>query len=205
MSNTTTSVTTIFFDIGGVLGTNGWGHESRIKAAKHFELDYEALEHAHSKLSNDLDTSSITLAQYLDQIVFFKPRSFSQDDFVAFMKNESQPYEDSLTLVAKLAATGSYFLATINNESKELNDYRIAKFGLSKYFSAFFSSGYLKIRKPEKEIYQMALSVCQKQAAECLFIDDREENLEWPKRLGMKTIRFENALKLEQDLKLYKI
>ncbi|MGA8231488.1 MAG: HAD-IA family hydrolase, partial [Candidatus Acidiferrales bacterium] len=78
--------------------------------------------------------------------------------------------------------------------------YRIRQYQLRKYFSAFFSSCYLGVRKPDAAIYQLALSITQRAPAECVMIDDRPLNLECAKELGISTIAFTNAKQLEEDL-----
>jgi len=113
---------------------------------------------------------------------------------------QSQPKPDSIEIARQLAAAHKYFMATINNEILELNLYRIEQFGLRRYFSVFFSSCFLGLRKPDEAIYRTALQVSQHRPAECIFIDDREVNLECPRELGLATILFRDAAQLRQDL-----
>ena len=202
-----TPISAIFFDIGGVLGTNGWDHVSRHRAAENFKLDRQSLEKTHAELAEALDTSAISVDDYIQKAVFNDPaqkkscKTFKPEDFLAFMKNESQPYKESIAVAAQLAAAKKFYMATLNNESAELNNYRIDKFGLSPYFQAFFSSGYLGARKPDKLIYERAIWISHQDPAQSLFIDDREANLEIPRQLGFRTIRFVSADQLNQDLK----
>ncbi|MDR3613747.1 MAG: HAD-IA family hydrolase [Candidatus Obscuribacterales bacterium] len=190
----------IFSDVGGVLATNGWDHISRRKAAEQFNLDYEEFESYHQKVADSFDAGLITLTQYLKATVFYEARSFSVDDFFAFMKMQSQANSDALGVVKALQATGKYRLATINNESFELNDFRIKKFALADYFESFFSSCYMGLRKPEPEIYRRALLISNSCAEDSVFIDDREENLVAPKELNMQTILFVDAQQLRDSL-----
>jgi putative hydrolase of the HAD superfamily len=190
----------IFSDVGGVLATNGWDHNSRRKAAEQFQLDYDEFESYHKKVADSFDAGLITLTQYLNATVFYEPRSFSADDFFAFMKTQSQPNSVALEVIKALKATGKYRLATINNESFELNDFRIKKFALSDYFGSFFSSCYMGLRKPAPEIYRRALLISNSCAEDSVFIDDREENLVSPKGLNMQTILFVDAQQLRDSL-----
>jgi len=194
-------LTTIFFDIGGVLLTDGWDHESRRAAARQFELDWEEYADRHERVAHQIETNRLTLEQYLDRAVFYRPRDFSREEFRRFIFAQSQPKPDSLEIVAQLAAAKNYFLATINNEIFELNIYRLEHFGLRPLFSAFFSSCFLGMRKPDEAIYRLALHVSQRLPEECIFIDDREVNLECPRELGLDTIHFENANGLRSALK----
>ena len=193
-------VTTIFFDIGGVLLTDGWGHVSRRAAAEKFGLDWEEYAERHEKVAHVIEVNRLTLERYLDRVVFFRPRSFSREEFRDFIFAQSQPKPDVLKIAAELAQSGRYFMATLNNEILELNVFRIEKFDLRRYFPAFFSSCFLGLRKPDEEIYRMVLQVTQRAPEECLFIDDREVNLECPRELGMKTILFADAAQLRTEL-----
>jgi putative hydrolase of the HAD superfamily len=195
-----TEITTIFCDVGGVLGTDGWDHRSRKRAVEHFKLDFDAFEALHAKYAEAFDIGAISADQYMQEVVFTEPRHFAKVDFFQFMKNESIGFPESLQVISALAASGDYFMATINNESVELNQYRIEKFGLKSLFSAFFSSCYLGIRKPDVGIFQRALLISNKEAGEAVFIDDRQGNLVNAQKLGMHTVLFENAPQLVKDL-----
>ena len=193
-------ISTIFFDIGGVLLTDGWGHDSRRAAAEKFGLDWEEYSDRHEKVGHAIETNRMSLEQYLDRAIFYRPREFSREEFRAFIFAQSQPKPESIAIVAQLADSKNHFLATINNEVLELNLYRLEHFGLRRYFPVFFSSCFLGLRKPDEAIYRLALQVTQEAPANCIFIDDREVNLECPRELGMNTILFRDAAQLRSEL-----
>ena len=193
-------ITTIFFDIGGVLLTDGWGHDSRRAAAEKFGLDWEEYSDRHEKVGHAIETNRMSLEQYLDRAIFYRPREFSREEFRAFIFAQSQPKPESIAIVAQLADSKNHFLGTINNEVLELNLYRLEHFGLRRYFRVFFSSCFLGLRKPDEAIYRLALQVTQEAPANCIFIDDREVNLECPRELGMRTILFQDAEQLRSEL-----
>ena len=193
-------ITTIFFDIGGVLLTDGWGHDSRRAAAEQFGLDWEEYSDRHEKVGHAIETNRMSLEQYLDRAIFYRPREFSREEFRAFIFAQSQPKPESIAIVAQLADSKNHFLATINNEVLELNLYRLEHFGLRRYFRVFFSSCFLGLRKPDEAIYRLALQVTQQAPANCIFIDDREVNLECPRELGLNTILLQDAAQLRADL-----
>ena len=195
------AITAIFSDVGGVLLTNGWDRHSRRRLVEQFKLDWDEFEDRHELISTAFETGRLTLDHYLDRTVFYRPREFSKDRIKDFMLAESEPIEGSLELIARLAASCKSFLSTLNNESRELNLYRIERFGLKKFFTVFFSSCFLGAKKPDEEIYVKALAISQRAPAECVFIDDRALNLDVPRRLGMRTIQFQNAAQLESDLR----
>ena len=194
-------ISTLFFDVGGVILTNGWDHLSREEAARHFAYDYESVERRHQPLFEEFDCGKLSLDEYLDQVIFFEDRNFSREDFVGFMKQQSKAHEGSIEVMDKLSRIGHYFLATINNESFALNQYRIDTFQLKKYFTAFLSSCYLNVTKPNQKIFKKALWITQRKAEECLFIDDREENATAARACGLQSIHLENLNDLEALLK----
>jgi putative hydrolase of the HAD superfamily len=142
------------------------------------------------------------LDQYLDRTIFYRPRPFRQQAVRDFMYAQSEALPGSLDVVARLAQARKVFLAMLNNESRELNLYRIEKFGLRNYFSVFFSSCYLGVSKPDPQIYRLALDLSQRQPQESVVIDDRSLNLESARRLGLHTIQFLNAQQIENDLRI---
>jgi putative hydrolase of the HAD superfamily len=196
-----TKVTAVFFDVGGVFLSNGWDRPARREAARKFHLDWDEFEDRHELMVHSFETGQATLDEYLTRTVFYRERAFTREEFLAFIYAQSLPMPESLDVMRRLAAAGRYLMATVNNESRELNEYRIKQFHLREYFEAFLSSCYLGVRKPDEAIYRLALSITQRLPAECLFIDDRGLNLECAKELGMHTIQFQNAGQLEEELK----
>jgi putative hydrolase of the HAD superfamily len=194
-------INSVFWDIGGVILTNGWDHNSRAVAVQTFGLDADEYRERHDLSFPAFDAGQITLNQYLDRTIFYKPRTFSREEFTAFMFAQSKEYPETRAVLTDVAQSGKYFVASINNEPKELNDYRIEAFGLRKEFQVFFSSCYLNHRKPEETIYKIALEVSQRNPEKCVFVDDRPLNLENPRRLGMHAIHHQNAQQLRNDLK----
>jgi len=194
------SVKTLFFDIGGVCLTNGWDHISREKSTKYFSLDYEELERKHKKIFKQFEKGKITLDKYLDEILFYEKREFTKQDYIDFMYSQSKALDSTLKLLSKLKARQEYKIASINNESLELNRYRIMKYNLDKYFDCFFSSCYLGTRKPEPDIFYKALKILHNEPDECLFLDDREENYRSALTVGMNAILIYDIKELEHKL-----
>ncbi len=194
-------ISALFWDVGGVLLTNGWDRRARENAARQFELDWEDFEDRHELVVGRFETGRLSLDRYLDRTIFYRSRDFGKDEFKACMFAQSKPVEGSLEIVARLARSGRYLLGTLNNESRDLNLYRIEHFGLRQYFTVFMSSCFLGVKKPEDEIFRLALDLSQREPEECLFIDDRELNLECAARLGLRTLHFRNAAQLDQDLR----
>ena len=195
------AIDSLFWDIGGVLATNGWDHNSRMEAVQAFGFDWEEFRERHDLSFPAFDAGQITLDQYLDRTLFYRTRKFTREEFTGFMFAQSREYPESRAVLSELARTRRYYIASINNEPRELNQYRIEAFNQRRDFQAFFSSCYLHARKPEETIYRIALDVSQRKPETSVFIDDRPLNLENPRRLGMHVIHFENATQLRTDLK----
>ncbi len=194
-------ITTLFWDIGGVILTNGWDRGSRRDAATTFKFDWDEFQDRHDLSFPAFDSGQITLNEYLDRTLFYRARSFSREEFTAFMFAQSKEYPESRAVLSATARTGKYFIGAINNEPLELNQYRIEAFRLRQEFFVFFSSCYVRSRKPEETIFRVALEVTQRAPEQCIFIDDRPLNLESPRRLGMTAIHFQNAEQLRSELR----
>ena len=196
-------ITTIFWDIGGVILTNGWDRNSRKAACEAFEIDWEEFQDRHDLSFPAFDAGQITINEYLDRTLFYRHRNFTREEFTAFMLAQSKEYPESRAMLHAVARSGKYFVGAINNEPLELNQYRIETFNLRRDFLVFFSSCYVHSRKPEELIFRVALAVTQRPPAQCLFIDDRALNLESPRRLGMHAIHYQNAGQLRSELREY--
>jgi putative hydrolase of the HAD superfamily len=194
-------ITTLFFDIGGVILTNGWDRGSRREGANVFHFDYEEFQDRHDLSFPAFDTGHITLNEYLDRTLFYRQRPFTREEFIAFMFAQSKEHTATRAVLTAAASGGKYFIGSINNEPLELNQYRIDAFHLRREFLVFFSSCYVRARKPEETIFRIALEVTQRPAEQCLFIDDRPLNLECPRRLGFNVIHYQNAEQLRSELR----
>jgi putative hydrolase of the HAD superfamily len=149
---------------------------------------------------SSFERGKITLDEYLDRTVFYRERPFTRDQFRDFMFSLSKPIPDVLAFARGLADSGKYFMGTLNNESRELNLYRIGQFGLREVFRLFVSSCFVGLRKPESGIYRLATEITQINPAECCFIDDRALNLECAAKLGMRTIQMQTLHQLREEL-----
>jgi len=194
------TIRALFWDVGGVLLTNAWDHTQRSQALKQFQMEEEEFHDRHEMVVSSFERGKITLDEYLDRTVFYRPRPFTREAFRDYMFSLSQPFLDVLQFAQSLSNSGKYFMGTINNESRELNNYRINEFGLRKIFRLFISSCFVGLRKPESGIYRLAVETTQFPAEECCFIDDRALNLECAAKLGMHTIEMDHLDQLRADL-----
>jgi putative hydrolase of the HAD superfamily len=194
-------ISTILWDIGGVLLTNAWDRQQRDAVLARFGLDRADFELRHAEIAEPWERDEISADEYLRRTVFFQPRPFSQAEFLDAIRAESTILPDSaLGIVRQLAASEEYVLAMVNNETRAMNEYRLKKFNLQKLFSAFFTSCYLGVRKPDRRIYEIALDVLQRDPEGVVFVDDRPENVSAAVTLGIHGIRYEGSAQLADQL-----
>ncbi len=181
-------ITTLFTDIGGVLLTNGWDRHARGEASVLFNLDSVDLEERHHLTFDTYEVGKLTLDEYLERIVFFKERTFSYDDFKTFMFKKSLPYPEMIELICDLKKKYNLKVAVISNEGRELNQYRINTFKLNEFVDFFVSSSFVHFRKPDADIFKVAIDISQSDVATSLYIDDRMLFVQVAEGLGLKGI-----------------
>jgi putative hydrolase of the HAD superfamily len=193
-----------FWDCGGVLLTNGWDEHARERVAKHFGLNFDEFEKRHHPANDLWERGRIDVHEYLRETVFYVARPFSEDEFFARMRDVSQVlHPGMIEFLGAMRAQGSRDTTTymLSNESRELMAYRIPRFGLAGLFDAYLVSAYMGLRKPEAAFFQCALDVSQCQPDECVFVDDREENLEGARKLGIQGIRLTSPEQVIAELR----
>jgi putative hydrolase of the HAD superfamily len=194
-------ISTILWDVGGVLLTNGWDHNERAAVLKKFQLDTGPFEQRHELANDPWEKGLMTAEEYLLRTVFYEPRSFTPDEFLQAMKERSTLLPHSaMRILQDLAASEELELAMLNNEARELNDYRIELFELGRYFDSFFSSCYVGLRKPDPKFFDLALDVLQRDAGEVAFIDDRQGNCDAAAALGIHAIHYLDEAQCVQAL-----
>ena len=197
-------IDTLFLDIGGVLLSNGWGHLSRENAAKKFRLNYLEMDVSHNFIFNIYEMGKITLDDYLDTVVFNHPRDFSKEDFKEFMFSQSVEQPGMLQWFKEWKQTCGFKVISINNEGRELNNYRIKKFSLHMCFDAFISSCEVGMRKPDPGIFNLALGIAQVYKEECIYIDDRLMLTEAAQKQGIRSFHhqdFETTKQILEDIR----
>jgi len=188
----TSAITCLFLDIGGVLLTDGWDHAARAQAAERFKLDPKELEDRHHLTFDTYEVGKLTLEEYLDRIVFYRKRSFTRAAFREFMFARSKPFPEMIELVCRLKARHQLKLAVVSNEGRELNLHRIRKFKLDGFVDFFISSCFVHFRKPDADIYRLALDVAQVPRDRVVYIEDRPMFVQVAGTLGIRGIRHVN-------------
>jgi putative hydrolase of the HAD superfamily len=184
----TPPIKALFLDIGGVLLTNGWGRLSRLRAAEHFGFDFDEFNKRHLVVFDTYESGKMSLEEYLELTVFYQSTNFTIDEFRSFLLSESRPYLEMIELISAIKRNYNLRTIAVNNEPKEINEYRIQKYGLKSFIDVFASSCYLQTRKPDKEIYRFALNLAQAGPEEIIYIDDRLVLTQAAHNLGLNTI-----------------
>jgi HAD superfamily hydrolase (TIGR01509 family) len=185
---TASRITTLFLDIGGVLLTNGWDHHARKRAATNFKLDLAEMEDRHHLTFDTYEEGKLTLEEYLARVVFYQKRPFARAQFRHFMFAQSKPYPQMIELVRKLKAKYGLRIVVVSNEARELNSHRIQKFRLDRFVDSFVSSCFVHLRKPDADIFRLALDIAQKPAREVVYIENTPMFVQIAEGLGIRSI-----------------
>ena len=181
-------ITALFVDVGGVLLTNGWDHLARKRAAKNFKLQWAEMEDRHRLVFETHEEGKIAFEEYLGRVVFCKKRPFTRAQFRDFMFAQSQPYPEMIELVAQLKVRHRLRIAVVSNEGRELNAYRIRKFNLDGFVDSFISSSFVHVRKPDADIFRLALDIAQTPARHVLYIENTPMFVQIAEGLGIRSI-----------------
>lgn len=196
-------IKTLFLDIGGVLISNGWDRYARQKAVKKFKLNPEELSDRHHIFFETYEAGKLTLKEYLDNVIFYESRNFTETDFMNFMCQQSLPLKGSIEYFMAIKKKYKLNIIALSNEGRELNEYRIKTYKLDKLFNAFVSSCYVHLRKPDKQIFRMALDISFTEPKHALFIDDRIIHVQIAGSLGINAIQFKNLATTKKLMESY--
>jgi putative hydrolase of the HAD superfamily len=183
-----TAITCVFLDIGGVLLTDGWDHHARKRAATNFKLEFAEVEERHHLTFETYEEGKLTLEDYLSRTVFYKEQPFSRAQFREFMFAQSQSYPEMIELVAQLKLRHRLKIAVVSNEARELNDYRIQKFKLGGFVDFFVSSCFVHLRKPDADIFRLALDIAHTSAEQVVYIEDTPMFVQVAEGFGIQSV-----------------
>jgi len=188
MMKTATPITALFLDIGGVLLNNGWDRHARRRVAKHFKLEWAEMEERHRLTFETHEEGKLTFEEYLDRVVFYQERPFTRAEFRRSMCAQSKPYPEMIALIAQLKIRYGLKVAAVSNEAREVNAYRIRKFKLDGFVDSFISSCFVHVRKPDADIFRLALDIAQAPARQVLYIENTPMFVEVAEGLGIRSI-----------------
>lgn len=199
----TMTITTLFLDIGGVLLTNGWGRASRRLAAEKFGLDATDMEERHHLTFDTYESGKLSLDEYLSRVIFCKDRPFCREDFKSFMFSQSRPFPQMIELMKKLKVRYGLKIVAVNNEGRELSLHRIRTFRLDTFIDFFVSSCFVHYRKPDSDMYRMALDMSQSAPDSALYIDDRLLFVEVARTAGLNAVHHRDPVSTRAELEAY--
>ena len=184
----TAAVTCLFLDVGGVLLTDGWSHGASKLAAGTFGLNLDEFIVRHNQALGTFELGKLTLKEYLNQVVFYEKRPFTQAQFRKFMFAQSQSHPEMIDLARRLKARHGLKIIVVNNEGHGLNEYRIRKFHLDAFVDSFISSCVVNLRKPDPDIFRLALGTAQVPAGRVVYIDNTPMYVQIARGLGIRSI-----------------
>jgi putative hydrolase of the HAD superfamily len=188
MSRRAPAITCAFVDIGGVLLTDGWDHHARKRAARNFSINWAEMEERHHLVFETYEEGRLTLEEYLDRVVFYKKRAFTRAQWRRFMFAQSKPYPEMIELMARLKVGHRLKTVVVSNEGRELNAYRIRKFNLGKFIDFFVSSCFVHVRKPDVQMFRLALDIAHVQPRDVIYIDNTAMFTEIAQGLGIRSV-----------------
>ncbi len=203
--NQTAKINTLFLDIGGVLLTNGWDRHARKRAIDHFRIEADEVNERHHLTFDTYELGKLTLDEYLDRIVFYKKRPFSRDEFKFFMFEQSKPHPEMIDLIRSLKSRYHLKVFAVSNEGCELTRYRVEKYGLWEFIDAFVVSSFVHLRKPDPDIFRLALDILQSGPQNVLYIEDRPIYVDIAETLGINGLRhkgFDSTRKALEEMGL---
>lgn len=199
MTNST-EIKTLFLDIGGVLLTNGWDHNARRLAVDTFNLDYDEINERHHLTFDTYEEGKLKLDEYLKRVIFYKERSFTPEKFKDFMFSQTKPFPDMIDYIRRLKSHFNLKAVAVSNEGRELNEFRIKKFKLDEVIDAFISSSFVHYRKPDEDIFRIALDISQTAPNQVVYLDDRLMFVEIARQIGIKAIHHQELEKTKKAL-----
>ncbi len=188
MTENSSAITCVFVDIGGVLLTNGWDHHVRRRAVEHFGLNWDEMEERHRLTFEIHEEGKLSFEEYLNLVVFYKKRLFSPIQFRQFMCEQSTPYPEMIAMITQLKARYALKIAVVSNESCELNAYRIRTFKLDAFVDCFVSSCFVHLRKPDANIFRLALDLTHTEPQQVLYIENTPMFVQIAEGLGIRSI-----------------
>jgi putative hydrolase of the HAD superfamily len=202
MASAPPEIRAIYWDIGGVLLTNGWDHQERARVLQQFSIPRDEYESRHEEANDRWERGELTDDEFLKQTVFFKERSFTSAQFLQALREQSKWLPGGArNVIAALRKSSGLKMAMLNNESGPLNDYRIETFGLTQYFDGFFCSAYIGMRKPEPRMFRAGVALLHFKPEQCVFIDDRDANCAAAAQVGLHAIQYKGEEPLKDALR----
>ncbi len=197
---TNKNISTLFLDVGGVLLTNGWDRKARNLAVKKFNLDLEEINERHHLTFDTYEAGKLDLNEYLNRVVFFEKRNFTKEEFENFMFAQSKPLPKMISFIKELKKKFNLKVTAVSNEGRELTEYRINKYSLNEIFDSFIASSFVHFRKPDIDIYKVALDISQVKPHQVAYLDDRLMFVQVANTIGINGIHHTSLSSTKRQL-----
>jgi putative hydrolase of the HAD superfamily len=191
----------LFSDIGGVLGTNGWDSQLRQKVIDRFGLDFDEVDKRHHLMFDSYERGFLSFEEYLKYVVFHIPRYFKLQELRDYVYAGSVAWQENIDLFARVKQANGLKLALISNEGQGITEHRIGKFGLRKLADYIVVSHCVHMRKPDAQMWKLALDLSQVTARECIYVDDRQMFVDVANDLGFTAFQHTSLESTRQKFK----
>jgi putative hydrolase of the HAD superfamily len=164
----------LYSDIGGVLGTNGWDSALRRDVCAKFDLPAEEIDKRHLLMFDSYERGFMKFEDYLRWVFFASPRPFTLEELRAHILQGSIPWPENIALLRRVKKANGLKIGLISNEGQGITEYRMNAFGLREVADFIVISHCVHMRKPDRQIWQLALDLAQTTPEQCIYVDDRE-------------------------------
>ncbi len=193
-------IKTIIFDVGGVLAECS----NKIlfsNIAKAFNITWDEVYAAVKKLVPEIQAGKISDDEFWKRFseITGKPLPENHEKLLYEYYEECSPIkQDVLELARELRAKG--YQTPILSDTIETHA-RINWKRLYPEFDPVVLSCEVGMKKPDKRIYELLLKKIKFKPEECVFIDDKPENIKAAEELGMHAMLFKDIKQLKRELK----
>ena len=189
----------IIFDFGGVL-TYGKAELIYENLAKELGIKPEELTNLRNKHLNELMTGELKILKFIQ--IIKNNFKINKDIIKDYKKIYTKVMHKNLNkkmfnLAYKLK---KYYIISIISNMPDLHARINRNLGLFSRFYKVTLSCDVGLMKPQSKIFELALKKLNLRPKECIFIDDRKEHLNIPKKMGFKVINFKDNKQLIKEL-----
>ncbi len=191
----------IIFDVGGVLYKKnyyGYYRQSFNLFSKKLKIKEEAVRKAFLACDEKAMTGRENAEKFISRVSRYLEKDLVLADFLKLLNDRTKNLDMRMLYLAKKLKR-SYKVIVLSDDMADASMHMRKK--LKKYFHKLYFSCDLGVRKPDKKIFKIVINNLHTKPEECLFIDDKLENVKAAKNLSMHAVQFKNYSKLLKDLK----
>ena len=179
----------LYSDIGGVLGTNGWDSSIRRNVCSKFAIPHEEIDARHQLMFDSFERGFMKFEDYLRWVFFASPRAFSLEELSDAVFSASVPWPENIALFHRVKCANGLKFGLISNEGQGITEYRMNVFGLREVADFMLVSHFVHMRKPDPNIWHLALDLAQMTPEQCVYVDDRQMFVDVAANLGFSAFQ----------------